>query len=1352
MIRKMIPFATPISRLRRQFEAGLRVLTAGLLVPAGVCAGLALGVSPVGAQSVTIEPATLARVPTADVGNGRYWQQLRIDLGHDDAASSETVTIDLPEGIVVRDSDDDGALFDEVRVVYRAVGAELPRFQASTTTTATRIVVESQERAGAGGRLYVQFPIRTTATPTALTTVYQGVQFADSREQDLSSAALPTLTFVAADEFAANGSMGLVDLAAPLAAGADTTTTARGTWFPSDPAMLVLNLPDLVFDAGLASPNRVTGHGDGDDGNDTHYRFFFSEQALDVVDASVATPARRVVATGDTLYTETEGQGESLQLVTRDLPAGNYWLYVTADATGSIPLGRSRVLVVRHEPVIERLGPTGTAPLTFDSGGLLDSTGTANGDGLRRLSLDLRVVDHDDSAVVHLFYSGNPNLGPSNVSIEGETAFLQGAEAITIVDGLAEETTRFDWDTVGPPLVPEGDYYVYAVAVGGSQSTIDRTTRQIQVRHAPFLRLDATLDGGVADTIVTGGPRPQRFLSLTWGRSGPTGDADADDDATIDLYVGSRTDFAVPGGAAEVEAAAATGDGIRLIAAGLSEDADARADNQFVWDLWSLEGSADVPQADVPHAVYAVIADSAHRRLVRMDGGRAGDTGSTIHFAHPPVIRPLQPAADLNVGPSSARVSWQDMDLDDDARIRIVLSAEDHGEVSDYAVVTAGLAFVVNSADGRALPAVDPQFDLSEDSAIDHYDVETAHLARSLNADGAPQPGSYTVYLAITEQDTFDSRAVAWRAPGRLNYLGPAADETQPPPFELLPRSFTIGNGGGTQRMEVVVDAAGDTVDLVVLTLRLDPDRFDVVDADTTVEGVQPFTVAPGFSRSKLAANAATLVEGEGLFLTFEYFDPVPAGIPGLGGNLPLVRFDLIALSGAGSEPLQLVSDAEAGRLSQLERDGAVVQAPAPAELADALIVEGRAAVGGRVVLEGRGNRAAVVDVALRHWGEYADVVDSLFRAANDEDEDRPGVQVTLDAEGDFALVDVPAGRFDLHVRRPGYLEGRVTNLELTPGAVVGNLRPSTHGGATDSLMLGGDVTGYDDVSSGGEPDNEVTLADWDYIASLFGQQVDADADSARADISGDGVVNIRDLSLVGANFRARGPRPVYRRTQQAATSRLQSSMAGDTLVVDWYVDGVVPHAVEAELTFDTAAWELLGASGAPRALSAAEGAPGRLHLASASLGGAGLDPAQPLARWHLLSRGAASPAPRLSRLLLLDGEHADIPVADVTTAVASGGALPQRLRLQPNYPNPFNPATTLEIAVPAAAGNLRLEIFDVLGQRVATLVDGDLAPGLHRLRWEGRDLRGRPVASGVYYARLVGEGVRHVHPMLLLR
>jgi hypothetical protein len=84
----------------------------------------------------------------------------------------------------------------------------------------------------------------------------------------------------------------------------------------------------------------------------------------------------------------------------------------------------------------------------------------------------------------------------------------------------------------------------------------------------------------------------------------------------------------------------------------------------------------------------------------------------------------------------------------------------------------------------------------------------------------------------------------------------------------------------------------------------------------------------------------------------------------------------------------------------------------------------------------------------------------------------------------------------------------------------------------------------------------------------------------------------------------------------------------------------------------------------------------------------------------------------------------------------------PVEFALGQNFPNPFNPSTTIPYAVPGTvAGETRLTIFNSSGQEVRTLVSGPVTPGRHTARWDGRDDRGRFVSSGMYVARLKTDG-----------
>jgi len=94
---------------------------------------------------------------------------------------------------------------------------------------------------------------------------------------------------------------------------------------------------------------------------------------------------------------------------------------------------------------------------------------------------------------------------------------------------------------------------------------------------------------------------------------------------------------------------------------------------------------------------------------------------------------------------------------------------------------------------------------------------------------------------------------------------------------------------------------------------------------------------------------------------------------------------------------------------------------------------------------------------------------------------------------------------------------------------------------------------------------------------------------------------------------------------------------------------------------------------------------------------------------------------------------------------------LPDGPRLAVNYPNPFNSQTMIAFVL-GAGERARVSVFDMLGQRVCCLVDEDLAAGVHRVRWDGRDQAGADVASGVYLCVLRTEAGRQVRRMALIR
>ena len=98
-------------------------------------------------------------------------------------------------------------------------------------------------------------------------------------------------------------------------------------------------------------------------------------------------------------------------------------------------------------------------------------------------------------------------------------------------------------------------------------------------------------------------------------------------------------------------------------------------------------------------------------------------------------------------------------------------------------------------------------------------------------------------------------------------------------------------------------------------------------------------------------------------------------------------------------------------------------------------------------------------------------------------------------------------------------------------------------------------------------------------------------------------------------------------------------------------------------------------------------------------------------------------------------------------SGVASGGPeMPTVYALDQNYPNPFNPSTEISFDLPAAS-HVELTVFNILGQKVETLVDGDREAGSYTVTWDAS-----PYSSGVYFYRISAENFSATKKMLLLK
>jgi hypothetical protein len=102
-------------------------------------------------------------------------------------------------------------------------------------------------------------------------------------------------------------------------------------------------------------------------------------------------------------------------------------------------------------------------------------------------------------------------------------------------------------------------------------------------------------------------------------------------------------------------------------------------------------------------------------------------------------------------------------------------------------------------------------------------------------------------------------------------------------------------------------------------------------------------------------------------------------------------------------------------------------------------------------------------------------------------------------------------------------------------------------------------------------------------------------------------------------------------------------------------------------------------------------------------------------------------------------------------TADDAQALLPDRFGMAQNYPNPFNPETSIQFMVPYTA-DVKILVYNISGQLVRTLVNGNYSTGIHSVTWDGRSDAGSPVSAGLYLYRMTGSNFSQTHKMLLLK
>jgi hypothetical protein len=1336
-----------------------------------LCIGFIVALTPTfsSAQTIRLEPVTLGTVPTGATAANPFWQHLVIKLDNNVSAGN-VIQINLPDSVEVADTDGDGDLEDEISI--DGVSGESTGYRSVSGSEASMIQLISTT-GGILGEIHVQFPITTPTKPVVASAIYGRISFTNAGESDIPAGTL-TLAFVAGHQ------LNFLTYSTTFVDGlADTTTNSQGDVYPDSVADVFANaLPDLINDdIGILGSNALTAaqspFANADDLDDVTYRLWWSTtDSLTQVDETTADLA--LDSASGSAITAREGGLANLSIDVSSLAIGTYYLYTTSDITKTHPLARSRGITVRRDPRVLAVGTfLSNDPDWIDSGSLLDfDQGTTGASSIAQnaVVIDVSAVDLDDEATVRLFYSATGTLDTTSVTTSGTapsrliTALLGAAHidsTVTLREGVDSTLT---WQAAADEnsVIAAGDYYVYAVITDGTLLSMTRSDTTYNVRHSPQLVFDVRVD----TVVSTGGTWPHRYHTITWNQdAGLDGDFDRDDSAVIDLYYSDDETFSLPNGVSAIQSAAADPalDTHEIVTAIRATDG-VQGDNQHVWDLWSYTNPDDagVPQEGTGYSLYGVITGGGTERLIRWEDGTG--TVRSIRFVHDPHLTPLAPIAPVAVdGRRSFELSWEARDVDDAGLIWVVIVPAALAQQTDATLtwdvlrtVVGDSLWVATSLDG-SLASAEP---LSEDTQT-RFDARPSLMTQTAYGEANPvSDGAYHAFLVLDPTAATsepDDKSLVRRVPGRINLDGLSSGATGlvRSVIEVLPARRTMETWRDTTTFAIHPQTDGERVDVVAVFLSVDTLTTTIVDQDSTTAGVQPFATNSALAGQTLfdSVKVATDSSLAGRWvMDLVYFEQSGTTFD---GTHPLATITLASRNVEGTAQLRI--DNLEQRRSAFYRNGIEVGALAP-ETGAVIEFLPRGTLSGRIQLQGRTSHAEEVTLMLRERNGFTPVSDSLFEAVNDANTSKVGIQDSVDATGVFSLVSVPSGTYHLAVHVDRYLDGQVPLVEVNPGDELTDLEPTVRrdGISQAQYLLGGDVTGWVDTASASGPDNEIDQLDVDFVTTYFGVTTTPAHAGALADIDGDSLVWVEDLNLVAANFGVRGVEPSYRRLSNAEPSvDVQRLMQPDgRLLVRVHGDDLGDvRAYGLRLSVDSDQWRLASQQqgdwlAVNESIHAFRQAVDLLDVGAASRGGAlpikvsgtlvelVFDPISPAARGESV---------RLLMADLIDDAHGS-RVATWLHAVA-----PTRFGLGQNFPNPFNPETTLRVEM-QAGDTVTLVIFDATGQAIRTLVHAALPAGIHTLHWDGRDGMGRRVGSGTYFARLQGSGWQAERKMLLLR
>ncbi len=1401
-----------------------------------------LGLVSIASAEITVT-ARPAQVPVNSYLNGGdgdhiFWQQ--IEFSPDVLPIiADIFTIGLPAGITIANTDDDlVAPFwaDEIIVAnYVAAGAAFA-LDAIATVADDAIIITAGAVGGfvAGDVIIVTFPIITSATAAA------GLTYTVTASTALSVVGTSNTVSIV------DSSLTLVDFDdanIPTLGTGKVTTNNLGRRHPDDNGGAVQDytmavLTDLLVDpAGGVARATVGATGgwfpfvalDNVSNNDELSYQLWASQTRNL--SRVTSGSGRLVfdaSTGAALAIALEG-GVIQSAITDPTGAidisswaeGNWYFYLTSNATDEFVLSMSDTVEVRHYPTFMDLSSTPGFNLVatgafagagdgidYDHDGIFEPVGLignifAGGDDASVTTLESgqtkgrsgaivstdnpaydsvevywQIEDLDDNARVWVFKSANTGLLATDVTTgAGLVTGLTGATEITTTAQYEEDADNSaTWTTYTSAAVFDAaaDYAIYIVAYDTTNLTFKKVTEQtgvtalaVSVKHHPYFKfhdLYGPADDYAFDTAL------DQYYMISWGETiNGDRDVDAAGTATIKLYYvpvasGVWNDIVTVAGGGDPTALAAKTElqTLGTLITTLTDDGDSQADNRYMWDL----RAAALPAA-ASYDIWALMSHGTDQIVSQYHNSvdpvlpATPDTRS-IAITNSDYMRPVTPYAGPPVELDQSdyfRMSWEAFSMEPTApgevQALLVLenSAADLGvdtwtnwdAVASNDVIWVVPGLVATGGEDQA-PADGSLASLG--SAIIDMSVITKGAIG-----GAYVAGNYDVYYFFNENNVFGAQN-AIKAPGQI-YLTNVTTTTFD--IRLSPNKAHVAPGDILD-VDIYANSDGTNPDKARFVITIaNASKFTLVDQDAVTAGIQPFdndlgtvTVAPNELLGEVLENSVTL-DGDNWVL--EYSELAAAAAPVTDADMVSFQLEMTAVIDDPLEDMEITFVTGADMTNLYNADGSA-QATSIPDVAMAVKLGQAGKISGVVDVEGRDDKDEIVDFYVVPSGSVTPVTTASFLDANGDIDGTDGIQVTLQGGGYYELFGIPTGEYDIYVHLDRYANSIKENVRITS---LGNTDVNFVG---FTKLLGGDAAGYVNEAGDNVPNNIIDATDIQAITTAtIGATVASLTWNTYADIDGDGTVEISDLFMTSKNVGTTGGGIFYKElpgsnddaivwlvlAEKSADSRTYTVKAKQLANLAAY---------SAHMAIVERDWEVISVSDGLSGYTASNKASGAPSVntaiyASAVIGhNAVSHESMDLMSITLRARANNPAEPELSKVSLIDGN------GNLTTGIISTEAevAPKEFSLGKNYPNPFNPTTTMSFSLPTP-GNVKLSVFNMLGQEVKTLISSEMEPGTYRTVWNARNNMGQKVASGVYFYRLVvNNKVVNTQKMLLLK